>query len=67
MHPYLHGLAPSATINIRKELRLTSLWSLWAKSDQCISRDFTTATRAENKQIIMVRVQNKIKTNYKII
>lgn len=48
-HPYSHGLAPSATINIRKELRLTSLWSLWAKSDQCISRDFTTATRAGNQ------------------
>lgn len=41
-----HGLAPSATISIRSELRLMSLWSLWASRDQCMSLDFTTATRA---------------------
>ena len=40
------GLAPSATMSILRELRLTSLWSLWASRDQCMSLDFTTATRA---------------------
>lgn len=49
-----HGLAPSATISMRSELRLMSLWSLWASRDQCMSLDFTTATRA---------VQGDTKTN----
>lgn len=40
------GLAPSATISMRSELKLMSLWSLWARRDQCMSLDFTTATRA---------------------
>lgn len=48
----LHGFAPSATINIRREPRLTSRWSLCAKSDQCMSLDFTSATRAADKRKI---------------
>ena len=43
---YIHGLAPSATRSIRRDARLTSLWSFCAKRAQCISRDFTTATVA---------------------
>lgn len=41
-----HGLAPSATMSMRREARLMSLWSFWASRDQCMSLDFTTATRA---------------------
>lgn len=44
-----HGLAPSATTSMRSELRLMSLWSLWASRDQCMSLDLTTATRAAKK------------------
>lgn len=42
----LQGLAPSATISIRREARLVSLWSLCAIIAQCRSRHFTRATRA---------------------
>lgn len=41
-----HGLAPSATMSMRRDARLMSLWSFWASRDQCMSLDFTTATRA---------------------
>lgn len=50
LNVYLHGLAPSATISMRKELRLMSLWSLWASRDQCMSLDFNTATRAGRRK-----------------
>lgn len=43
---HLQGFAPSATINMRREDRLTSLWSLCATSAQCMSLDFTQATFA---------------------
>lgn len=33
-------------MSMRRELRLMSLWSLWASRDQCMSLDFTTATLA---------------------
>lgn len=41
-----HGLAPSATMSMRSEPRLMSLCSRWARRDQCMSLDLTTATRA---------------------
>ena len=43
---YVQGLAPSVTRSMRRDARFTSLWSFWASSDQCMSRDFTTATVA---------------------
>lgn len=52
-----HGLAPSATISMRSELRLMSLWSLWASRDQCMSLDFTTATRAAQTTSKKTRTQ----------
>lgn len=42
----LHGFAPSATISIRSEERLMSLWSRCATNAQCMSLDFTQATFA---------------------
>lgn len=42
----LHGFAPSATISIRSEDRLMSLWSRCATNAQCMSLDFTQATFA---------------------
>lgn len=42
----LHGFAPSATISIRREERLMSLWSRCATNAQCMSLDFTQATFA---------------------
>lgn len=41
-----HGFAPSATISIRIEDKLMSLWSLVAIMAQWRSRHFTKATRA---------------------
>lgn len=41
------GFAPSATISIRREDRLMSLWSLCATSAQCMSLDLTQATFAK--------------------
>lgn len=43
---HLHGLAPSATMSIRSEERLMSLWSRCATNAQCMSLDFTQATFA---------------------
>lgn len=43
----LQGFAPSATISIRREERLMSLWSLCATNAQCMSLDLTQATFAE--------------------
>ena len=45
----LHGLAPSATNSSLREAKLMSLWSFWARSPQCMSRDFTMATEAANQ------------------
>lgn len=45
-----HGFAPSATMSIRMEDRLVSLWSLWAIMAQWRSRHFTKATRATSVQ-----------------
>lgn len=42
----LQGFAPSATISIRSEERLMSLWSRCATNAQCMSLDFTQATFA---------------------
>lgn len=50
------GLAPSATISIRKEARLMSLCSRWAIMAQCRSRHFTKATRAAQKSHRCVRL-----------
>lgn len=47
--PYLvslQGLAPSATISMRREERVVSFWSLWAIIAQCKSLHFTKAIRA---------------------
>lgn len=52
----LQGFAPSATISIRREDRLMSLWSLCATNAQCMSLDLTQATfaevEAEGKELI---------------
>ena len=46
---HLQGFAPSATISIRREERLMSLWSLCATNAQCMSLDLTQATFAEGE------------------
>lgn len=43
---YSQGLAPSATISMRREDRLMSFWSRWAIIAQWRSRHFTRARRA---------------------
>ena len=43
---YSQGFAPSVTISMRRELKLTSLWSRWAIMAQCKSRHLTKATFA---------------------
>lgn len=47
--PYSQGFAPSVTISMRRELKLTSLWSRWAIMAQCKSRHLTKATFAANQ------------------
>lgn len=55
----LHGLAPSATISIRSEERLMSLWSRCATKAQCMSLDFTQATFAATAMRKLLTHQRK--------
>lgn len=55
---YSHGLAPSATISMRREDRLVSFWSLWAIIAQCRSLHFTKATRAVCTHIYMNKLHS---------
>lgn len=58
------GLAPSVTISIRRELRLTSLWSRWAIMAQCKSRHFTKATFAATNAKTTLQDKSQLSRSY---